>query len=245
MGLVQAVRNVATLFMLLQIVIGLTITGLSVYFLIENNRSGVLGSYSTYTTWAPFALGLALTLAACLACGCRTERSGLSLYVFGFSSLVAGVLVCVAGVVQLQGMAYVDELSHTADWSALAAGPFSARHKLESYTLGLFADCCLKNTTEFSACVVGGAPVCFHNADYYLIGSTDDVVCGRVTVEPLKLCPVPSTPGDVFQFELNLYNYAHDKFYIAAMILTILGGLLSTTCFMACFAARENNSVDP
>ncbi len=235
----------ATLFMFLQIVCGLTISALGLYFLVENNRSGVLGSYSVYTTWAPFALGLALTLAACLACGCRTERSGLSLYAFGFSSLVAGVLVCVAGVVQLQGIAYVEELSNTTDWSALAAGPFSARHKLESYTLGLFAECCLDNTTEFSACKVGGAPVCFHDADYYLIGSKDDVVCERVTIEPLKFCPVPSTAGDVFQFERNLYNYARDKFYITAIMLAVMGGVLSATCFVACFAARENNSVDP
>jgi hypothetical protein len=239
MGLVQAVRNVTALFMLLQIVVGLCVTGIAIYFLME------FGSYSTYTTWVPFTLGLVLTLAACLACGCRIERSGLSLQAFGFFSLIAGVLICVAGVLQLQGMAYVDELSRTTDWSALPAGPLSARHKVESYTLGLFAECCLRNTTEYSACVVGGAPVCFHNADYYLIGSQDEDVCDRITAKPLNVCPVPATPADIFKFELNLYSYTSSKFYVAAIMLTGMGGLLSATCFMACFAARENNSVDP
>jgi hypothetical protein len=237
--------------------VGLAVLGLSIYLLVEKRTWAPSGADSwvlVAAAWAPFALGLVISLLALIGCCSAISHSRCCIGIFGLMQLLVGIVLVVSGAAWVVGSDYMGTVSSSAP-ALLAPGLYGSQQALSDASSGLFYACCASSVpSNLQPCNAAAGvgtllnSVCYWNRDTFLApiasAQNDQDMCQDLVKGGLFTCP-PASAGTsgtaVRQLQASMASYAHAYFWPTGIALIVAGAILLLafvgSMYLACCAA--------
>jgi hypothetical protein len=248
--------------------VGLAVLGLSIYLLVEKRTlaapSGADAWVLVAAAWAPFALGLLITLLALIGCCSALGHNRCCIGIFGIMQLVVGIVLVLCGAAWMVGSDYMGTVSTSAP-ALLEPGFYGSQHALSDVSSGLFYACCANGVppaNQLKACNAANgvgtslSSVCYWDYDTFVApiasARNDQDECQNVIKSGLFTCP-PSSAGTsgtaVRQMQASMASYTRTYLWPTGVALVVAGAILLLaflgSMYLACCAARETYVQQP
>jgi hypothetical protein len=243
--------------------VGLAVLGLSIYLLVEKRTWAPSGADSwvlVAAAWAPFALGLVISVLALIGCCSAISHSRCCIGIFGLMQLLVGIVLIVAGTAWVVGSNYMFTVS-TSGPAQLAPGFDGSQHALSDASSGLFYACCAGGAlpANLRPCVDATredishfslSSVCYWNLDTFsapiVSAQKSQDMCKDLVKGGLFTCP-PASAGTsglaVRQLQASMASYTHTHFWPTGIALIVAGAILLLafmgSMYLACCAATK------
>jgi len=246
--------------------VGLAVLGLSIYLLVEKRTLAPSGADSwvlVAAAWAPFALGLMITVLALIGCCSAIGHNRCCIGIFGILQLLVGIVLVLCGAAWVVGSDYMGTVSTSAP-ALLAPGVYGSQHALSDVSSGLFYACCANGVppANIKACNAANgvgislSSVCYWDAETFAApiasAQNDQNECQNLIKAGLLTCP-PSSAGTsgtaVRQMQASMASYTRTYLWPTGVAFIVAGAILLLafvgSMYLACCAARETYVQQP
>jgi hypothetical protein len=246
--------------------VGLAVLSLSIYLLVEKRTyapSGADSSVLTAAAWAPFALGLLITVLALIGCCSAIGHNRFCIGIFGIMQLLVGIVLVLCGTAWVVGCGYMGTVSTSAP-ALIAPGFGGSQQALSDVSSGLFYACCANGVPPrtIQACNAANgvgtslSSVCYWDSHTFAAPITsalkDQNECKNLIQAGLFTCPPYSeaTSGTaVRQMQASMASYTRTHLWPTGVALIVAGAILLLafmgSMYLACCAARETYVQQP
>jgi hypothetical protein len=234
--------------------LGLTITGLSIYLIVEYYKYDQYQGESYWIVWAPFITGVLISLLALVGCCITIAENKCFLGIYGFLQLVFGIVIVVSGAGLLVWTYSLENVSQVpTNQVSSASGNSDINEFVSDFTYGMLTACCSVTIPQEQCSSSSGNP-CFYNQQNFESGtSIDSSICQEFVFDQVGFTcssnpiidPVEAE-SDLKSLQADLGAYSKSYFEVTGIIFIICGGALFVcmigSFYLCCCKGKSGNS---